>query len=99
MKTCSFLQGFILSGFLKLIPTKARLLNPDDGTLWVPPLIYAVFSTMILPSISLPRAGRPGAQSDPRSRLARDHRACILPIDEGKQDSMGGGGFGEAVPR
>ena len=65
--------------------------HPDQGSprrisRWnpgVPPLIYAIplrgFSrsagTMIHRSTSPPRAGRPGAQSDVRSALGRNHRA------------------------
>ena len=31
MKTGSFFQGFILRGFMKLVPTKARLFESFDG--------------------------------------------------------------------
>lgn len=70
-----FSRGFIHSGFLKLVPTKARFLNLDDGMVPVPPLIYAVFATMILPSISPSGVGRPSAESESRSRLAMDNCA------------------------
>ncbi len=71
-KPGSFFQGFVLRGFSSAGPDQGSPLESCGGTP-VPPLIYAVLTTMIPRSNSPPRAGRPGAQSISRSRPERNH--------------------------
>jgi hypothetical protein len=55
-----FFQGFVLSGFFRLVPTKACLLESCGGP--VPPAIYSMWlvaTTMILSAISRPLPGGP----------------------------------------
>ena len=73
-----FSRAFPLVGFVfGSCPTKARLVESHDGTLGFhhSSIRSVAGRTMIHRSTSPPRAGRPGAQSDRRSRLGRNHRA------------------------